>query len=175
MPRRTYTYGEGFGWETLNKIETVGGLVIALSVLVFLVNVAVSARKRVPAGDDPWDGRTLEWSIPSPPPAYNFAVVPEVHSFDDFWHRKYTEDDEGRLVRLPSGGADHDAEHRTEHAEHIHLPSPSYWPLVFAFGLPVMGYGFVFKNWWILGVGVAIAMIGMTAWAIEPHTAEEDH
>jgi cytochrome c oxidase subunit 1 len=176
MARRTYTYGEGFGWETLNKIETGGAVIIAVSVLVFLVNVAVSARKRVPAGDDPWDGRTLEWSIPSPPPEYNFAVVPEVHSFDDFWHRKYTEDDEGRLVRLPSGAAETTGgEHAEEHAEHIHLPSPSYWPLVFAFGLPIMGYGFVFKNWWILGVGVAIAMMGMTAWAIEPHTAEEEH
>ncbi len=174
MPRRTYTYGEGFGWETLNQIETVGGFIIALSALVFVVNIAVSAKKRELAGDDPWDGRTLEWSIPSPPPVYNFATIPEVHSFDDFWHQKYTEDDEGRLVKLPRGASAADT-HAEEHAEHIHLPSPSFWPFVLALGLPIMGYGFVFKAWWVLGLGVFVLMFGLTAWAIEPHTAEEDH
>ena len=54
------------------------------------------------------------------------------------------------------------------------MPSPSYWPLVFAFSLPVIGYGFVFKNWWILAAGVTIALFGLMAWAIEPPT-EDDH
>ena len=48
---------------------------------------------------DPWDARTLEWSIPNPTPHYNFAEVPMVHSLDEFWHQKYDEDDEGRPVR----------------------------------------------------------------------------
>ena len=55
---------------------------------------------------DPWDARTLEWSIPTPVPEYNFAEIPQVEARDDFWHRKYTEDAEGRLVRLPAGGSD---------------------------------------------------------------------
>jgi cytochrome c oxidase subunit 1 len=181
MPRRTYTYQSGFGWDTLNKLETIGAFTIALSVLIFLVNVITSHVKRTPAEADPWDGRTLEWSIPSPAPEYNFLEIPEVHSFDDWWHKKYTEDDAGRLVRLPSGGADggehvpvpvgdaHDAGH------HIHLPSPSYWPFVFALGLPILGYGFVFKNWWLVGLGALIAVFGVTAWAVEPSTAEEAH
>jgi cytochrome c oxidase subunit I len=173
MPRRTYTYGEGFGWETLNQIETYGGFIIAFATLLFVVNIAVSRKKNVVAGADPWDGRTLEWTIPSPPPAYNFAEIPEVHEFDDFWHRKYAEDDDGRLLRLPSGGADDHGDH-DEHAQHIHLPSPSYWPFVLALGLPIMGYGFVFKAWWVLGVGVAVLMIGLTAWAVEPDTAAEE-
>ena len=102
-------------------------------------------------------------------PEYNFLEVPEVHAFDDFWHRKYTEDEDGRLLRLPSGGSDggeHDAD-----GSHIHLPSPSYWPMVLAFALPVVGFGFVYKNWWTLGVGVFILMFGLTAWLIEPGTA----
>ena len=57
------------------------------------------------AGNDPWDARSLEWSIPSPPPEYNFAEIPVVEARDDWWHRKYTEDAEGRLIHLPSGGA----------------------------------------------------------------------
>ena len=178
MPRRTYTYPAGFGWETLNQIETIGAFVIALSVLIFLVNVVTSHVKHTPAPADPWDARTLEWSIPSPAPAYNFLEVPEVHAFDDWWHKKYTEDDAGRLVRLPSGGADageHAAAHDGDAGHHIHLPSPSYWPMVFALGLPILGWGFVFKNWWLVGVGALIAAFGLTAWAVEPSTAEEAH
>ena len=111
MPRRTYRYQPGMGWTALNLMETVGSFIIALSVLLFLVNVIYTNRKpRLPHADvdDPWDGRSLEWSIPSPPPDYNFAEIPHVEARDDWWHRKYTEDSEGRLVRLPSGGADDD-------------------------------------------------------------------
>jgi cytochrome c oxidase subunit 1 len=167
MPRRTYTYGKGLGWDTLNKMETVGGFIIALSVLVFIVNVVRTKVRGVKAPEDPWDARTLEWSTPSPPPEYNFAVVPIVTHRDEFWHRKYTEDEEGRLVKLPQGAAD--AGEPESHG-HIHMPSPSYWPFVFALGLPVLGYGFVFKNWWILAAGVIWLMFGMTGWATEPST-----
>ena len=112
MPRRTYRYPPGMGWDALNLMETIGSFIIALGMLVFLVNIIYTNRKpRLPAAevDDPWDGRSLEWSIPSPPPEYNFAEIPFVEARDDWWHRKYTEDAEGRLVRLPSGGADDDA------------------------------------------------------------------
>jgi cytochrome c oxidase subunit 1 len=168
MPRRTYTYGTGLGWDFLNKLETVGGFLIALSVLIFIVNVVKTKVSGELAPEDPWDARTLEWSTPSPPPEYNFAEVPIVTNRDEYWHRKYTEDDEGRLVKLASGGADTAA--TPESHGHIHMPSPSYWPLVFTIGLPILGYGFVFKNWWILGVGVVWLMFGMTGWATEPST-----
>jgi heme/copper-type cytochrome/quinol oxidase subunit 1 len=102
MPRRTYRYDDGLGWDFMNQLITVGSFIIALSVLVFVVNAIVSKGRGAIAGNDPWDGRTLEWTIPSPPPEYNFAEVPEVHSRDDFWHQKYTEDEEP--APLPSGG-----------------------------------------------------------------------
>ncbi len=123
QPRRTYTYPSGMGWDTLNLLATIGAFVIALSVLVFLVNVIFTSRRGELVGHDPWDARTLEWSIPSPPPEYNFAVVPVVTSLDDYWHRKYTEDDEGRLVKLPAGGAGDEAESdpgRLRPAQHPH-------------------------------------------------------
>jgi cytochrome c oxidase subunit 1 len=173
MPRRTYTYGTGFGWDIFNKLETIGAFIIALSTAILFANIIMSRFRGEKASGDPWDGRTLEWSIPSPAPAYNFLELPEVHAFDDFWHKKYTEDEEGRLVRLPSGGSD-GGEHEVVDAAHIHMPSPSYFPLVVALGLPIMGYGFVYKNWWILGVGVFVLMFGITAWTFEPSTAEED-
>ena len=168
MPRRTYRYPSGMGWDTLNLIETIGAFIIALSVLIFLVNIIFThASAAQIAGNDPWDGRSLEWSIPSPPPEYNFAEIPVVEARDDWWHRKYTEDAEGRLVKLPSGGADdgEPAEVTTtgttttttdvavasaggvavaEPVAHddghgIHMPSPSFYPLVVAARPPVPG------------------------------------
>jgi cytochrome c oxidase subunit 1 len=129
----------------------------------------------VPAGNDPWDARTLEWSIPSPPPEFNFAEIPEVHARDDWWHRKYTEDDEGWLLKLPAGAAVDTEAGRAEPTHHIHMPSPSYWPLVFAAGFPFFGYGFVFKNWWLLAAGVVVMFFGMYAWVTEPATEPEAH
>ncbi len=175
QPRRTYTYPSGMGWDTLNLLATIGAFIIATSVLVFLVNVIFTARRGEKVGHDPWDARTLEWSIPSPPPEYNFAVVPVVTSLDDYWHRKYTEDDEGRLVKLPTGGAgDEENLIPANFDPHsIHMPSPSYWPLIFALALPIMGYGFVFKNWYLLAAGVVVALFGLNGWAIEPGTDPE--
>lgn len=170
MPRRTYRYSEGLGWETLNMVVTAGSFLIAFAVLLFITNVIWSWKRGPISGPDPWDARTLEWSIPSPAPAYNFAVVPQVEARDDLWHRKYTEDDEGRLVRLPDIEVDPAS---SVDVSKIHLPSPSYFPLVLAAGLPVIGYAAVFKSPWLAVPGVLLLLFGMYGWAIEPGTAED--
>ena len=189
MPRRTYRYPSGMGWDTMNMIETVGAFVIAASVLLLLVNMIWSARRGVVAGNDPWDGRSLEWSIPSPPPEYNFAEIPVVQARDDWWHRKYTEDSEGRLVRLPAGGAEPDESPGTAtvtrtqdttdvvvaepSGRHIHMPSPSYYPLVVAAGLPCLAYAAVFQEILWLVPGLVFFLFGAFAWGLEPSTAPE--
>jgi cytochrome c oxidase subunit 1 len=82
MPRRVSRYLAHPGWGTLNLIESIGAGVIALGVLIFLVNVVVSLRRRVPAGADPWLGQTLEWATSSPPPTHNFvAPLPPIKSY----------------------------------------------------------------------------------------------
>ncbi|MFI5046231.1 MAG: cytochrome c oxidase subunit I [Acidimicrobiia bacterium] len=176
MPRRTYRYEPGLGWDTLNLLETIGAFIIALGTLVFLVNVIFTARKPRNALADPWDGRSLEWSIPSPAPEYNFAEIPMVEARDDWWHRKYTEDADGRLVRLPAGGAVDEADldvAQVEQEHHIHLPSPSFYPLVVAAGLPVLGYAAVFLNPWLVFPGLLLLLFGIYAWGLEPSTEPE--
>ena len=170
MPRRTYRYTPGLGWDNLNLLVTAGGFIIALATLLFITNAVWSWKRGPIAEADPWDGRTLEWSIPSPTPEYNFARIPQVTARDDFWHRKYTEDDQGRLVRLPAGGSGEDSE---VDVSSIHLPSPSYFPLILSLGLPVIGYAAVYKNPWLAVPGVLLLLFGMYGWAIEPGTAED--
>ena len=176
MPRRIQTYPDGIGWGFWNAVATAGAFVIALSVLVFIGNFIWSLRKGEIAGDDPWDGRTLEWSIPSPPPEHNFDVIPVVHSVDDFWHRKYVEDPRGLPVRVPAGAAiaHGDGAHGDAHdaAHGIHMPNPSYYPLVAAFGMPLIAFGLIY-NYALVFVGALVLAAGLFGWVLEPAGPEE--
>jgi cytochrome c oxidase subunit I len=180
QPRRTYTYAEGMGWDFWNAVQTIGAMTIALGVLVFIANIVRTLRSAPPAPVDPWDARTLEWTIPMPPPEYNFAELPVVHARDDFWHRKYTEDEQGRLVRLPAGGANgeavetkHEETHQEGHGEGhgIHMPSPSYMPFLASLGFPLIGFGAIY-GWWWGAAGAVLLLAGVFGWANEP-LAEE--
>jgi len=179
MPRRTYQYGAGLGWDFWNLLATLGALVIAVSFLVFIYNLVISKRSGPISGPDPWDGRTLEWTIPSPPPVYNFAEEPTVHSLDDFWHQKYAEDEEGRMVPIQpvKGGAlavDKETNGGDDGEPDIHMPTASFYPALSSFGIVVAGFGMVYLPWgWItVGVGLAITLWGLFGWSLEPVTKE---
>jgi cytochrome c oxidase subunit I len=96
MPRRIYTYEPGRGWDTLNLLISIGAFIQAIGVLVFVANLVISYFKGDKAGNDPWDAWTLEWSVSSPPPAYNFASVPTVESRRPLWDLKHPEDPDSR-------------------------------------------------------------------------------
>jgi cytochrome c oxidase subunit I len=81
MPRRVADYSPSAGFTTDNRLATAGAFVIAAGILVFVVNLVVSLRRRQPAGDDPWEGQTLEWATTSPPPRLNFAALPPIRSY----------------------------------------------------------------------------------------------
>ena len=80
------------GWESWNMVVTIGAFVQAVGTLLFVVNMLVAYFKGKPAGHDPWDAWTLEWSIASPPPAYNFVELPEVRSRRPLWDLKHPDD-----------------------------------------------------------------------------------
>jgi cytochrome c oxidase subunit 1 len=167
MPRRQHTYVAGYGFELWNRVATFGAFVIALSVLVFFVNVVRSRREHyanvMSVGPDPWDGRSLEWMLPSPTPAHNFDVVPTVSHLDEFWHRKYQEDEDGRVVRVKTS---EEVAQKGDGAN-VHLPSPSYWPIVMALGLPLIAYGLIF-NLGFTAVGAVIVLLAGFGWGMEP-------
>jgi cytochrome c oxidase subunit 1 len=96
MPRRIYTYEPRPGWETINWIVTIGAFIQGVAILVFVTNLVFSYFKGPKAGNDPWDAWTLEWSVSSPPPDYNFASIPVVASRRPLWDLKHPEDPDSR-------------------------------------------------------------------------------
>ncbi|HEY5626284.1 MAG TPA: cytochrome ubiquinol oxidase subunit I, partial [Dehalococcoidia bacterium] len=175
MPRRIYTYNSDMGWDLWNLMATVGAFLIAVSVTVFLVNFFYSLRRGKECGPDPWDARTLEWSIPSPPPEYNFKEIPTVDSRDHFWNTKYREDETGRVVPVLAGGAVEPEEEDGDddgHGHGIHLPSPSYMPLIASSGFPIVATGLIY-DYALVPVGFALILIGLFGWVMEPATEED--
>jgi cytochrome c oxidase subunit 1 len=96
MPRRIYTYDADRGWELLNQLTTVGAVIQSSSFVIFFINVFASLRWGKPAGDDPWNAWTLEWATASPPPSYNFEVIPTVSSRRPLWDLKHPDDPDGQ-------------------------------------------------------------------------------
>ena len=181
QPRRMVVWpdkltGDGFfNLGFWNRVASVGSFTIATGVLLFVINVFRTAKKAEKAPLDPWDARTLEWLTASPPKEHNFDAIPTVHSLDEFFHRKYEEVDEdggSRLVRVKTAEEVH-AELNAHPDAHMHLPSPSYWPIVLAFSLPVIAYGVIF-NLTLSIVGTVILLLATFGWVLEPSVAGDD-
>ena len=114
------------------------------------------------------------WLTASPPKEHNFDRIPTVHALDEFFHRKYEEVDGPngpRLVKVKTA-EELLAEEEANVDSHIHLPSPSYWPIVLAFGLPIMAYGLIFNRLLILAGGI-IVLLAIFGWCLEPSVADD--
>lgn len=145
MTRRVYTYGWDLGWAPLNLVSTIGAFFMGIGFIFQVWQIIYSAKhgERDVTGD-PWDGRTLEWSIPSPAPLYNFAHIPYADKFDS-WYETKQDMKAGKPVPKP------------DHYEAIHMPKDSAIPFIFAASFFVAGFGFTF-DWVWLGI---IGMIGV--------------
>jgi cytochrome c oxidase subunit 1 len=156
MPRRVYTYSDESNFKLLNQLETVGSLILGLAFLVFIVNIWKTWRSKQAAPADPWNGATLEWSIPSPPQEFNFAQVPTVHGRDALWEMKRE-----RGGQMP--------EPQRVSGKGIHMPNPSFRPFIAAVGVAVTLGGFIGGSHLPVHlVGLAILFYGVYSWAFEP-------
>ena len=154
QPRRMYVWtelraGEGFfNLAFWNLVSSIGSFVLAIGVLMFLINVVHTHRKEPIAPLDPWDARTLEWMTTNPPKEHNFDAIPTVHALDEFFHRKYEDVGEGDHHDLQQVATAEEimAEQEAQADHHIHLPSPSYWPIILAISLPIIAYGVIYNH-----------------------------
>jgi cytochrome c oxidase subunit 1/cytochrome c oxidase subunit I+III len=171
MPRRIYTYPDGMGWDWLNLITTFGSFVFAVGVLLLIINVVVSHRRGRPAGANPWDAPTLEWSVPSPPPPYNFTVIPTVGSRHPLWEGRMpiSKDEqksyvEGGMVldrgRETVGTSPLDAQPRII----LKMPEDSFAPLILALSLTALFAGLGLHWWWLAIAGLVAAGCDMFGW-----------
>lgn len=161
MPRRVFTYAEGIGLEFWNAFSTVGAFVMAIGTMIFLHNLFASIRNGEKCGSDPWDARTLEWSLPTPIPPHNFDEIPKIHARDEFWARKY----EGVDPNAPVEGWNPELdEYEKKHG--IHMPSPSIWPLILAIACTVTAYGLIYSPWVMVG-GILFIIVSIFGFAYE--------
>ena len=172
MPRRVYTYSSRMGWDTVNLITSIGSFVFALGVLIFLVNVAISLKRGARAGANPWDAATLEWSVPSPPPAYNFAVIPVVASRHPLWEDRLDETREsGNRSSLEEGyllmeGRETIGTSPIDAAPEIILkmPDDSYTPFFVGLFVSLVFVGMLLHWWNFTGLMIILAIVAPIVW-----------
>ncbi|HEY2420966.1 MAG TPA: cytochrome c oxidase subunit I [Neobacillus sp.] len=162
MPRRVFTYLPGQGFETANMVSSIGAAFMSIGVVVMLINIIMTSVKNVKVGNDPWgDGRTLEWSISSPPPFYNFKQLPLVRGLDAYWLEKM----EGKNGMTPA-----------EPIGDIHMPNSSFLPFMISFGLFIASFGAMYqvndKSW---AIPVLILGLLVTFGSMFLRSIKDDH
>jgi cytochrome c oxidase subunit I+III len=177
MPRRQYTYPDDMGWTALNALESIGAYLLGAGLLLVAANLVVSRFRGEPAGPDPFGGDTLEWSVSSPPPAYNYAVIPRVSSAYPMWDERDRRED---VRRLDAGELVLDEGHETPAStvldadwdEVLEMPSEAWTPLLLAAALAAT-FTMLLLNHYVTAAafaGAALLVLGRWHWK-EPGAA----
>ena len=169
MPRRQYTYPGGLGWTGYNLLESIGAYILAAGLVLVVVNLAVSYFKGEVAGADPWGGDTLEWSTTSPPPDYNYAVIPRVTSPYPMWDREDREADRRRLERGELMlGRGHETPASSvldaQWDEILEMPSHSAAPITLAGAIGLCFGMLVLQHYVTAAVFAGVALLVLAAW-----------
>jgi cytochrome c oxidase subunit I+III len=169
MTRRVYTYQSGLGWDPYNLVETIGAFVLTAGLLMIFLNLLVSRFRGAPAGPDPFRGGTLEWATSSPPPHYNFAVIPTVTSAYPNWDPQERLADARRLERGELVLADgHETPASTVRDglldEMLEMPSESPWPLVLAICVAGLFSMLLVRHYLVAGIFTALALMALAGW-----------
>ncbi len=154
MPRRTFTYDANMGWNTGNLVASIGAAILGVGIAIYFLVMVYTFFKGERTGRDPWDGRTLEWSLASPPPEHNFATIPVVRDRDDWWHRKHDPARAAEPAPVPDPHG-------------VHLPGQSWYPLLASTGLLVGGFGVVYHTLLVALIGLSLLLAGIYLWALE--------
>ncbi|RYE67609.1 MAG: cytochrome o ubiquinol oxidase subunit I [Oxalobacteraceae bacterium] len=162
--RRMQHYADT-SWQPLMLVALAGAVVILLGIVSTVIQLVVSIRARDShrdASGDPWDGRSLEWSMPSPPPAWNFDTLLQVRGRDAFWDIKYGRNPEVQDASSTSGPTLPPAP-APEHSAQIAMPAPNALGFVLAFFAVAMGFAMVWHIWWLALVGIG-GVVAATLW-----------
>ena len=189
MPRRIYTYDSGQGWDTYNLESTIGAYIVGVATLIFAYNILKSARSGKLAGNDPWGAPSLEWSIASPPPLYNFAKIPTVTSRYPLWDLKspHLSSDHGGVTAsatatVPQAYQLNATTDLSADQLGIPLPYSTVKPFLAALGLVIMISGLLLSDrpshvpMFVLLFGGAALLVGsLYAWLTSPLEPEHAH
>ncbi len=171
MPRRVYTYPAHMGWDTLNMVTSIGAFVFAIGILLTFINVLVSLRSGRIAGPNPWDAPTLEWSMSSPPPPYNFAVLPTVASRHPLWEQRlgdshgtstldegFTLDDKRETIGTTALDSEPDVI--------LKMPFDSPAPFILTVGTSLIFAGMLIPSrlWAVTAVGCLVVIAAILIW-----------
>ena len=169
MPRRIYTYPDGVGWNAVNMISTIGSVILAAGILLYVIVVLKGLRSTVRAGDNPWDAPSLEWATPSPPPHYNFAVIPYVTSRHPLWESRLP--GQGAMFRRDEGLALADGKEAlaTTAIEAIpdailKMPEDTAAPFIVTLAMSIGFTGALMHLWWLAGAGALASALGILVW-----------
>jgi cytochrome o ubiquinol oxidase subunit I len=163
MTRRMQHY-DNPAWQPWLIVAAIGAVVILAGIICQIVQLVVSIRRREQLRDatgDPWNGRTLEWSTASPPPAWNYAALPHVTDVDAFWHMKLR----ARATR------DQPAPRREY--EPIEMPKNSATGFINAFFAVVIGFALIWHIWWMAIMGLVGAFVTLVAFAFRDEDETE--
>ena len=169
MTRRIYTYQPGLGWDAYNLAETIGSYILGAGLVLILVNLAVSLRRGPAGGANPWNAPTLEWATSSPPPKFNFPVIPRVRSPYPVWDADDRAEDARRLERgelvLDEG---HEMPATTvrdaELDEILDMPPESPWPILVALSVTLVFVMLLTSHYAAAGIFMGLAALALVGW-----------